>query len=500
MKIEKQKRSPAAHRPPTHPEILRKQRRSLIKVLLALVLLIGGNYIFKAVAGRYNHIDLTAAQVMTTGEVTRTLLRNLSTSVEIIILDDPAEFAYYNQFMVPLLDEYETFGNGRLTVSYKDPNDHPAALKELDPDDYYHLSERQLIIRNPANGRMRILEQSDLLQTAYDQSTGQWKQTGYKAEAALSGAIRYVTAEIVPTVYLSTGHGEAELDQNYNALKRLLINNQFRIAELGAPGSGDIPEDADAVMILAPEKDFFPVEIDTYMKYIKRGGSLLIASDFNRVDYTNLNQILDAFNLQISTDRIAEQNDQLTFNHDPYGIMAQVPASRISPQEFKNSTLMPNSRAIRTGESPAEWIGTEALVTTDAQGIAEAGGAREQQSPPGMQTLAMLSENSGFITDEQTPSAKAVVFGSASAFSDDVFRALGDSGYNYSLLFNAVNWLTNQGQTSGKLLILEKPLTDYRLKTLSNSGITLATLLSAVLLPTTFFLIAFIIYRKRKYL
>lgn len=476
---------------------LRQQSRRRLLVCIALLILL--NLVLGAVLAQTKTVDLTEQKIMSTGEVTRSLLTNLETDVEIIVLDDPVNFASYNQFMLPLLEEYERYGNGKVSVFYKHPTDYPDLVYELDPNERYNLQPGQIVVSAPQTDRIRPLGQTDILQTTLDQTTGKLVQTGYNAEAALSGAIQFVTAETVPTVYFSQGHGEASLNESYTAVKQLLMNNRFDIKELSAPGN-PIPEDAEAVFILAPEQDLLPAEAEIYSAYIRQGGNLLVAVDYNETVYDNLNKVLEVFDLAVTNQRVAEENKQLIFNDDPFSILAQAPASRLSPKEFANSTLMLNARAITDSGQPAEWIGSEAVVTTDEQGVLLPKGEWEQKSAPTKQSLAMVSEHTGYITPDNMTASRAVVFGSAEAFSDGVLQILGQSGYNYNLLFNSAVWLTEQGNTGGRLLIAEKPLMDYRLTSLNNTAYTVVTLFVIVVTPLVFFIIAGMIQRRRKYL
>ncbi len=481
-------------------KILRLKRKAGWLTVAVLTIVIVINLVVQGVIGGGLTIDLTDEKIMTTGDVTRTLLGNLNSDVELIILDDPVQFLTYNQFMEPLLEEYARYAKGHLTIEYKDPQDFPTIVEELDPDGHLQLQEQQILVRGLKTGRARVLNQTDLLQTKRDEQTGVLVQTGYKAESTLSGAIQYVTAEAVPTIYFSIGHGEADLDVDYQSLKALLLNNRYHVDQLGAPGGAEIPEDAQAVFILAPTKDLTETEVDIYSHYIKNGGSLFVALDYGGGEFDNLNKVLELFNLRVDNDRIAEANDRLIFNNDPHSILAQAPESRITAQDLSNSTLMLNSRSISEGDLAEEWIGVQPIVTTDDRGVLEPGGDKDQQSEPGVRVMAMLSENSGFITNSRMSSAKAIVFGSASAFSDEVLQVLGDSGYNYSLLYNSTGWLTNVEDALGTLLIMEKPLTDYQLNTLSNTALTLATLFCVVLLPLALFVVAAATHRRRRFM
>jgi hypothetical protein len=92
------------------------------------------------------------------------------------------------------------------------------------------------------------------------------------------------------TVYLTVGHGElndapkgnAESEGRSANVARLLLQKQnVTVKDLGI-GQGlakDVPDDADAVVILGPTEGFAPEEIASLKRYADRGGHLLLALD-----------------------------------------------------------------------------------------------------------------------------------------------------------------------------------------------------------------------------
>ncbi|HVY27103.1 MAG TPA: Gldg family protein [Polyangiaceae bacterium] len=92
------------------------------------------------------------------------------------------------------------------------------------------------------------------------------------------------------TVYFTVGHGEindpprgtAEADgRTANIAKLLLQKQNVTVKDLGlSQGLGsDVPNDADAVVILGPSEAFAPEEIGALQRFADRGGHLLLALD-----------------------------------------------------------------------------------------------------------------------------------------------------------------------------------------------------------------------------
>jgi hypothetical protein len=92
------------------------------------------------------------------------------------------------------------------------------------------------------------------------------------------------------TVYFTVGHGEINDAPKGNAesegrtasiAKTLLQKQNVTVKDLGlGQGLGnEVPDDADAVVVLGPSDGFSPPEIDALNRYAQRGGHLLMALD-----------------------------------------------------------------------------------------------------------------------------------------------------------------------------------------------------------------------------
>lgn len=100
-----------------------------------------------------------------------------------------------------------------------------------------------------------------------------------KAEAPITTAIEYVTADKIPTVYLVSNHGEKSTSANPLDI------------------SAGIPENATTLIINDPDSDYSEGEISDILKFSDRGGRLLIVTDSQLKDKTNLKRLIAAFGL-----------------------------------------------------------------------------------------------------------------------------------------------------------------------------------------------------------
>jgi ABC-type uncharacterized transport system involved in gliding motility auxiliary subunit len=100
-------------------------------------------------------------------------------------------------------------------------------------------------------------------------------------EAALTaGLIRVLRAE-PPLIFFVTGHGESSVEDTSGAglaeAGRMLAEQNFAIRELNTTLINRVPDEASAVILAGPEREFSPREIQLVDEYLLRGGRLFAA-------------------------------------------------------------------------------------------------------------------------------------------------------------------------------------------------------------------------------
>ncbi len=131
----------------------------------------------------------------------------------------------------PMLDEYAANSSGNLTVRYIDPDRTPGVLKEIDPQDLLKPEAGEFVVYSPETGKGKNVTYYDIFDIGYDESYNSYLK-GIKAEQSFTGAIKYVTAEVTPVVYFTTGHDEIKYSEAYSSLVMILANNNYDVKEL----------------------------------------------------------------------------------------------------------------------------------------------------------------------------------------------------------------------------------------------------------------------------
>ncbi len=480
------------------------KRFSALTIVLAILVVIILNLFLETAIGDKLSFDFTSNQLMSVGEVTEELLENLDEDIRMVVLADEETYQSSHGFMPALLKEYAEKSNGRVSVEYVNPVTEPTIYNELDPNDVHGLAAGQLVITNPANERVRVLTASDLYTTQLNQETFQQQVTGYRAESSISGAINFVTLESIPTVYFLTGHEEIKREDQFTVLDSLLTNNGFELKEINLATTGDIPEDASVLVMLAPKNDLSVPEADKLMAYLTKGGAFLFAAGmFATTEMPNLNTVLAEYNMQLVTDRVRENDASRYFVDNPNMMSVNAPVNDITGQTVNGRTMIMDSFYVSKMTNEVEWITVSNLLETSVTGSREINGIEDNQTGEGIQTVALMSENRGFMDGAAvTRPARVIAVGSASLFADTTFSQVGlQAWYNYSLTYNMLNWLSNDEANADRLLIRDKQLVSYNLTDVTSATpLQVSAIFATIIIPLSLFIAAIVVYRRRKHL
>ena len=117
-------------------------------------------------------------------------------------------------------------------------------------------------------------------------------------ENVLSTAIEYVTADVIPTFYFLTGHGEK--------------NTQG--GPLDITGLSKIPEEAAMLVINTPDEDYSDAETDMLIDFMERGGRLIVFTGKQNNSMPNLARLLASAGLSLEADAIEGETATTTVN------------------------------------------------------------------------------------------------------------------------------------------------------------------------------------------
>jgi len=275
---------------------------TLLLFALSMVLLnvIGFKY--------YSHRDLSQSQFYTLSPKTKDLLRHLDSPVTVTTILS----AQYQEQIENLLKEYERVGGKNFTVEKLDPAYSMARAAELQKRLQFDGSENLVIFEY--KGHARFVKESDLFEiNPVTQSVG-----AFKGEQQFTGALLALIEGRTSKVYFTEGHGEhSVLDnqnpQGYGTIAESLKNDNIETANLNLASQGDVPNDADAVVIAGPVVSFSSIEIQAIDRYLSKNGKLFILLD----PYVTLglDDVLREYGLRFDDDLVLYRGMTTTGQH-----------------------------------------------------------------------------------------------------------------------------------------------------------------------------------------
>ncbi len=259
--------------------------------------------------------------------------------------------------------------------------------------------------------------------------------------------------------YVTRGHGELTWDRNeppqraLGGFKQLMEYFNISLKTIGmADGlAEEIPQDADMLIILGPEKPFLPAEIAAITRYLERGGSLILA-----LEPTMPGQIIE------TKDSLSDLLSFIGVKKDA-GILAseqQIVSISGGKYDRVNITIGTFSTHPSTVVLAAEPSGVMLSMAAGIDMLAGATGNPIVTVRSSDQTWADMNQNLEFDKDTESKRARpvviastgngakswrAVVTGDATMFSDLAAVVRG----NQQFMADTTNWLARTEAYSG---------------------------------------------------
>lgn len=430
-------------------------------------------------------LDLTQDKIYSLSDDSKKIIKEIDKEVEIYGLFDDGTIPAGNQYkqLINLLDEYKQLG---IKVEYIDPDKNPGKITELDPDKTKGIAMGDFVVKSGKKVKKLV---------AYD-LYGQESQYGrlYAAEPLITGAIKFVTADVTPVVYFVEGHDEYAVDRSLTQVKKVLENNNLEVKTLSLISEKQVPDDCSILIFASPKKDLSEDEKIKVNAYLKKYGDIVFLFDpMETADkFPNFEEVLADYNIGLGYDKVKEMDEGRHLPGDEYAIISTPESNEINANFSNGNYIMflPDSRSLSVLKNAKEWLKITSLIKTTNKAVASSiteQGATSQ----GPFDLAIASEVSG--------GSKVLVFGNSIFLTDS---ALGSqygqyfaNGTTY-FLNTVVNWMqdkVNEDTISSKLI------TPKALTTTESQTKTISIILIGVL-PILIMACGFVVWSRRRHL
>lgn len=286
-----------------------------------------------------------------------------------------------------------------------------------------------------------------------------------------------------------SGHGERRLDgaapHELGEFGRQLAYKGFRSADSNLALEPEVPAAVNVLLLTQPRTPVPPGEVDKIRRYLARGGNLLWLLEPGPLQ--GLQFIAEALGLVLTPGVVVDPAAReagfalataLAAQYGPHAVTAQ----------FDLVTLYPNARAVGMNDDPG-WHAIP-LIETSMRAWVENGMADEQasfdegQDIPGPVVIGWALER-----EKEDVKQRVVVIGSGDFLAN---ATLGNAG-NLDLGINLFNWLAGDA----KLISIQPKNTLDATLSVSRTGAMMLASGFLFILPLGFFVIAFLVWRRR---
>lgn len=262
--------------------------------------------------------------------------------------------------------------------------------------------------------------------------------------------------------------------------------------------SGEVPEDADCLIINAPTNDFSKDTADAIIKYLQNGGNGIILSNYQEGDkkMPNFNSVLEAYGVAIEKGILYEGDSNYTSGNSPTYIVPDIKSLDVSKDlvEANAKVFMPAAQSIVELEDKSDTINVAALLTTSNQAYLkeEPENAttyeKEDKDKDGTFNLGVVitdSEESEEASEESASTeeteenikTKLVVYGTSNLVDESIYSQV--TPYNVSLFIKTIGWMCD---SEDSITIASKSISEEAL-TITDSQVNTWMMVYLILIP-----------------
>jgi len=403
-------------------------------------------------ARRWARADWTTTKIYSLSEKTENILSGLDDEIRVVVFMTP-QTSMFDQVQ-ELLERYNS-ASDQITVEHIDPEREPLRTTQLAEQFGVQVADTVVFVYG---GRTKYVTSDQMAEMDY--SGMQYGQgptmRSFKGEEQFTSAILSLVAPDVPKVYFVTGHGEAALagagaaaaDRSLRVLEESLKRENMETADTTLL-SGEVPEDADVLVIVGPTTAYTEAEIDALGAFLDRGGRLLVALDpliepTGTMRPTRLEPMLAERGVVVHDDLVVDPSRRLPFYDLSAVYLEDFPAHSVTQGLEGFAVLFTVSRSLAAEDDRAT-----VLVQTSDEGWGETDLGMLLRGDPvafddadntGPAAVGVAVEGVAEATDFEGAEPieyRLVVFGDSDFLTDIDISNAG----NAVLAANAVNWL-----------------------------------------------------------
>jgi ABC-type uncharacterized transport system involved in gliding motility auxiliary subunit len=283
-------------------------------------------------------------------------------------------------------------------------------------------------------------------------------------EQSITNALIKLTRGASRRLYYVQGHGEPSLESGgAGGLKDFvdaLGDEHISIEGLLLPQTGSVPQDAAAVILVAPKKPLAQSERDALVEYGRKGGRLVLLGNTEDQGSDDVRAIAKEFGIEVGNDVVLDEQLKL-FSAPEVGVqfLAQnfgahpitAGMSKAQPVVFSFSSSVMAPKETPKGGRYTELLksGPNSWAEKNLQGLFNPEGATAARDPEDIKGPVSIAVAYEKEVEEASPTSgeekfknatRVVVFGDSTWIENGNLTAMG----NRDVALNSVNWVTGE--------------------------------------------------------
>lgn len=451
-------------------------------------------------------VDLSKDDMYTLSEDTRKLASGLQDEITIYYLCQEGQETLNTGTktidLKRIVDQYDKLSH--IRVEKKDPVQYPAFAKEYTDEE---INNHDIIVVNTTKKTNKYLSANSLVASEPDYTTGSYNYS-IDLEGQVTAAIQSLTSESAKKVYLTSGHGEAELG---TAFSDMLGKSNYTTETLETLSADRVPEDCDLLIVNAPRYDFNETEYKYLHAWLQKGGRAMFFLNMQATATTNYYKLLGDYGVNAEKGYVVDT--ELALRADlPLAYFPNVKSHDITADAGNSMVYMDYAVGLTSKADMRSSLTLDSLLDTSDTAYSRSDNkemdyAKKLDSDvKGPFSLAMAVRDTnaepddtasasaaGTTADSEASETRLVVYASPN-FAMDAVTSTNQYG-NRSVLLNSLTWLT--GGESHSLAIPSRSLSQQTVSIASGS-IVFWTAVLVIIVPLALLVIGFVIWFRRR--
>lgn len=427
-------------------------------------------------------LDLTSNKQYTLSDQSLTAIKNIKDDVNILVLTvENANNTVLNREVSDMVQEY-TKRSSKLKMKQYNLTQEPALASK------YGITGSSIVLEQ--GDRHKVIDTASLFTANGDGNDGSYQFTG---EEKLTQALMNLSSTETKKMVFLTGHEELSLSQ-MGMLRSSLEQNNISTEELQLNQAGKVPEDADVLAIIGPQRDLSDAELKAVRAYMSSGGKLLISLGFAenmKSSWKNIDALIADYGV-VDEHAVMVDNKQAS-TMGPLWVVPEYGSHAITDKlaQSKLYPMLSLSIALTSKEQDKYKLSPLMHSSNDSYGETDINGLLQNETNNDKDADIQGPVDLGYAADTKDGQPKAVILGSSIFMQDSEIA----SGGNRDFILNTVNYLSEK---EDGLTIRPRIQAGYEIAYLNGQQAKTIFFTAIVAFPLVFVIIGVILWWRRR--